>query len=90
MDLTYIRDSIEKMDHHGQLESLRILNSHKEIVLNENKFGVHVNLSEISQSVIDELQKYIEYVTLQERAIASGETEKERVGADFLAGAKKD
>lgn len=89
MDITCIRDSIEKMDHHGQLESLRILNNHKEIVLNENKFGVHVNLSEISQSVIEELQKYIEYVTLQERAIVNGETEKERVGADFFAGAKK-
>jgi len=84
MDVTCIRDSIEKMDHHGQLESLRILHGHKEIVLNENKFGVHVNLSEISQTVLEELQKYIEYVTLQERTIATGETEKERVNANFF------
>ena len=44
-ELNYIRDSIENMNKFNQIEVLRILNNHKDVTINENKYGIHINLS---------------------------------------------
>jgi len=64
--LNYIRDNIENMNKFNQIEVLRILSKHDNITLNENKYGVHVNLSELKKEYIDELNVYIKYVNTQE------------------------
>ena len=46
-ELNYIRESIENMNKFNQVEVLRIMNNHKDVILNENKYGVHINLSEL-------------------------------------------
>ena len=46
-ELNYIRDSIENMNKFNQIEVLRILYGNKDVILNENKYGVHINLSEL-------------------------------------------
>ena len=61
-ELNYIRDSIENMNKFNQIEILRILSKNQEIVLNENKYGVHINLSDLPKKVVDELNLYIHYV----------------------------
>ncbi len=65
-ELNYIRDTIEHMNNFNQIEVLRILNNDKDVTLNENKYGVHINLSELKKDVVDELVLYIKYVTTQE------------------------
>jgi hypothetical protein len=76
-ELNYIRDSIENMNKFNQVEVLRILNNDKEVTLNENKYGVHVNLSELKKEVVDELALYIKYVTTQEINLNRVEQQKE-------------
>ena len=63
-ELTNIRDSIELMPKFNQVEILRILTqqSAEDVTINENKYGIHINMSELSDSVVKELKLYINYV----------------------------
>jgi len=76
-ELNYIRESIENMNKFNQVEVLRILNNHKDVILNENKYGVHINLSELKKNVLDELMVYINYVNTQESTLNEIEKQKE-------------
>ena len=76
-ELNYVRDSIENMNKFNQVEVLRILNNDKEVTLNENKYGVHINLSELKKDVVEELVLYIKYVTAQENNLNRVEQQKE-------------
>ena len=76
-ELNYVRDSIENMNKFNQVEVLRILNNDKEVTLNENKYGVHINLSELKKDVVEELVMYIKYVTAQEINLNRVEQQKE-------------
>jgi hypothetical protein len=72
-----IREKIEKMSKFNQIEVLRILSNHKDVTINENKYGIHINLTELSNNVIDELKVYINYVNTQEFELNQAEQEKE-------------
>jgi len=74
-NLNYIRESVEKMNKFNQVEILRILHKNN-VTLNENKSGVHVNLSEISNETLDELYNYIKYVNAQEVTLNKIEKQK--------------
>ncbi len=76
-ELNYIRDSIENMNKFNQIEVLRILNNHKDVTINENKYGIHINLSDLKKDLLDELNVYIKYVNTQEVALHQVEKEKE-------------
>ena len=76
-ELNNIRDAIENMTKFNQVEVLRILSKHEEITLNENKYGVHINLSELKDEVIQELVMYISYVRTQEFSLKQVEKQKE-------------
>jgi hypothetical protein len=78
-ELINIRNKIECMPKFNQIEVLKILNK-EQIVLNENKNGVHVNLSDINEDIIEKLIKYINYFVTQENNLDELEKQKE----DFL------
>lgn len=75
-EIVNIRDIIENMNKFNQVEILRILYKNK-INLNENKYGVHINLSELDNYILFELQKYIKYVNTQENTLNDIEQQKE-------------
>jgi hypothetical protein len=76
-ELNYLRESIENMNKFNQVEVLRIFNKNKDIMLNENKYGIHINLSEVKKDVLDELSIYVKYVNTQESTLNKIEQEKE-------------
>jgi len=76
-ELNSIRDSIESMSKFNQVEILRILSKNKDVVLNENKYGTHINLTELSKELIEELYSYIKYVNTQEITLNQVEQQKE-------------
>ena len=76
-ELNYIRETIENMNKFNQIEVLRILSRHPEVTLNENKYGIHINLSELNKAIINELNIYIKYVNAQELTLNSIEQQKE-------------
>ena len=76
-ELNYIRDHIENMNKFNQIEVLRILNNHKNVTINENKYGIHINLSDLKKDLLEELNVYIKYVNTQEVTLHQVEKEKE-------------
>ena len=76
-ELNFIRETIENMNKFNQVQVLKILNKHKDVTLNENKYGIHINLSEISKEKIEELTEYIKYVNTQEKTLNYIEQQKE-------------
>jgi len=67
--LEQLKMRIEKMDKAHHIEILKILKQNTSITLNENKSGVYVNLSFLSESDIQNIQNYIQYIDVQEAAI---------------------
>jgi hypothetical protein len=90
MELTTIRDKIETMTKFNQVEVLRILNKHKTVILNENKYGVHINLTELSADIVSELKMYINYVNTQEINLNCIEQQKENFKNTYFAKDNKD
>ena len=76
-ELNYINETIEKMNKFNQIEILRIFNKHKEITINENKYGIHINLSELDDVILDDLLAYIKYVNTQEVELNNIEQQKQ-------------
>ena len=89
-ELNHIREVIESMNKFNQIEILRILNNHSEIILNENKYGVHINLSELKKEIIDELIFFIKYVNTQETTLHQVEKQKENFKTIYFTKDNKD
>jgi len=73
-ELNSIREKIESMPKFNQIEVLRILSSYKNITLNENKYGVLINMTDLKREVIEKLKEYINYVNTQETNLNEFET----------------
>jgi hypothetical protein len=78
------------MNKFNQVEILRILNKHKDITLNENKYGVHVNLSELNKYILEEMKVYINYVNNQESTLNEIEKQKESFKNIYFSKDNKD
>jgi hypothetical protein len=76
-ELNYIRETIENMNKFNQIEILKILSKHQEVTLNENNYGIHINLSDLKTEIINEIKNYIKYVNTQEITLNSIEKQKE-------------
>ena len=71
-----MRNIIEKMNKFNQIEVLRILKDNN-ATLNENNYGIFVNLTNLNDSILDKLSNYIEYVEDQELNLNNIEKQKE-------------
>jgi hypothetical protein len=74
--LITIRDLIHEMNKYNQIEVLRIMKKYDNITLNENRYGVHINLTDLNEEQINELTLYINYVSMQETTLNYGEQQK--------------
>ena len=77
IDLTAIKDKIEKLSKNNQLEILSILKNTNGVKLNENKNGVFVNMSFLSRDTLIEVDKYVKYVCDQEKTLNELEIQKQ-------------
>jgi hypothetical protein len=89
-ELNFIREKIENMNKFNQVQVLKILNKHKDVTLNENKYGIHINLSELSKEKIEELNDYIKYVNTQEKTLNYIEQQKESYRNIYFSKDNKD
>ena len=76
LKINNIRDTIESMSKFNQIEVLRILTKHN-VIINENKYGIHINLTELDDIILDELLVYIQYVNTQEVELNNIEQQKQ-------------
>ena len=85
IDLTAIKDKIEKLNKNNQLEILSILKNTNGVKLNENKNGVFVNMSFLSRETLVEVDKYVKYVYDQEKTLNEIEIQKQDYKNTFFA-----
>lgn len=62
--LKFMRDNIEKLDTNNHIDILRLLVKN-DVFINENKNGVFINLTDLSNDIINDIEKYIDYVMEQ-------------------------
>ena len=82
-NLEKLKKSIESLNKHHQIEILQILTKNL-CKINENKSGCYVNLSFLSDEIIDEVAKYVEYVQEQEESLNTVEYQKEEFKNAFF------
>jgi hypothetical protein len=71
--LNYLKNKIDSLDHQNQVEILRIIVSSQKISINENKYGIHINLTELPVDTINEIKIYLSYIKKQEEELIYGE-----------------
>lgn len=76
-ELINIQKTIQSMPKINQIEVLRIFKSNENITLNQNKYGIFVNLTEIDKSIVNKLKDYIKYTNTQEKNLIEIENQKE-------------
>jgi len=82
--LSAMKDKIERMPKNNQIEVLKILKKSQTIKLNENKSGIFVNLSFLSKEILEEVDKYVNYVNDQETVINTIESQKQEFKNTFF------
>lgn len=79
-----MKERIEIMPKHYQIEIGKLLISQYQCTHNENQNGIFINLSNISDEITEKLQKYIDYVNLQESQINQTEQQKDELKDMFF------
>jgi len=82
-ELESIKHSIEEMEKQDQIEILKML-SKRLCKLNENKSGVFVNMSYLSDEVLNDMKTYIEYTKEKLTNLATLEYQKEEFKKSLL------
>jgi len=75
--LKHLRDKIQTLEKIHQLHILKILIENN-ISYTENSNGVFINMITLSEDVSNSIEKYLEYVSLQEDHLDKVETEKNK------------
>ena len=84
-----IKCEVENMPKFHQVEVLRLLKSEGTVVLNENKNGVFVNLSQLPEAILVKLENYVVYVGEQQSCLEKQETARVSIAERFFKGNKE-
>ena len=84
MDLTFMKDKIEKMQKNYHIELARMLIKEHSITYNENNNGIFINMSQLSSDIHEKISNFIDYVELQEKQLAIDEKEKHELKDAFF------
>jgi hypothetical protein len=82
--LEHLKTQIEKLDKTNQLDILKLLKKNSSIVLNENKSGIYINLTYLSDEMLEELEQHMKYINDQEVTISVMEDQKTDVKKEFF------
>ena len=84
--LQSLKETIEELPKFNQVEILRILTKDPEVRLNENKNGIFVNLSLVSEASVSELRRYVEYVNKQTKTLNEIENTTCNISSTYFGG----
>tara|TARA_B100000073_G_C23305532_1_gene400472 strand:- start:22 stop:327 length:306 start_codon:yes stop_codon:yes gene_type:complete len=87
-ELRELKEMIEGMSHHHQIEVLRILHDKNHSSLNENQNGTFVNLTLLCEETIIALKEYADYVKDQQQTLAVIEARKKQIQNKYFKGVK--
>jgi hypothetical protein len=81
--LMKLKEKLESLPLFHQIEILRILHS-KNTNLNENKNGIFINITKLSDSSLVQLEEYINYVNAQEKHLSEFEEQKKFITKEYF------
>lgn len=81
--LMKLKEKLESLPVFHQIEILRILHS-KNTNLNENKNGIFINITKLSDSSLVQLEDYINYVNAQEKHLSEFEEQKKFITKEYF------
>ena len=82
-DLKQIKDRVEALNQHHQIQILKIITQHN-VDLTENKNGSFVNLTNVDDAVISKITDYLSYVDEQETQLKEIENQKTELTKQFF------
>jgi hypothetical protein len=83
MNVVHLRDRVESLPKNYHKDIARILLEHN-TTYDENKNGMFINLSTVSQDVLEKIARFVSYVDLQQETIMTGETERKDLQTQFF------
>lgn len=81
--LVELKDHLEGFERSNQARALKILIDNS-VSFDENANGVFVNMSNIEPDVIEQLQKFVGYVELQQKFLEDQEKEKDLLRENYF------
>ena len=88
--LTKLKNRIESMDKHHQIEILKILSKNM-CKINENKSGVFVKMTFLDQIILGKIEEYLTYMKEQEENLITTEYQKQEfINSYFVEKEDKD
>ena len=82
-NLKYLKDKIELLSKSYQIEVGRLLKKNN-IIINENKNGVFINLSSIDVEIITQLENFLDYANNQELQLKTIEIKQEELKDNYF------
>ena len=83
MDLKQVKDRIEALNQHHQIQILKIITQNN-VVHTENKNGAFINLTNVDDDVIYKITEYLSYVDEQEIQLNEVEKQKTELTKQFF------
>jgi len=78
--LNLLKQNIECLEKPRQIEILRIINENQSTIINENKNGIYINMTSLTEDTLTELKNFIKYIYTQEEDLNTNE----KLKKDFL------
>jgi hypothetical protein len=75
MSIVDLKDKIEHMSKNQHIELARILIHTHKVNYDENKNGIFINMTELSEPALDHIKRFLQYIELQEESISHVERE---------------
>lgn len=73
--LQNLKTTIETLNHTYHKQLFNVFNKNN-ILFSENRNGIFINISNLSEDVINQVEKHIEYITKQEQQLKDMENKK--------------
>lgn len=87
-DVKKLRDTIQNMDPIHQVNILKIIKKNQ-VDFTENSNGIFINMSLLDETTINEMTKFVKYVSLQEKQLDSVEDIKAQYKKELFKGNKE-
>lgn len=78
-----IKTKIENLNKQQQVKIMEIFMK-KNIKFTENKNGIFINLNKIPLNIMDEISKYLDYISLQEKSLNKLEQTKKEIEKQYF------
>ena len=83
-NLNILKENIEQLTKFHQIEILKIIQLDNSIIINENNNGIFINLTNVSNDIIEKIINYLKYVNTQEKHLNDIELKKNTISNTYF------